>query len=94
MANSNLTTLLKVQLDKSGIPAELKQIQKIVDKYPIQLTTDLQSTKLKKQYQTLCRNMADELNKAFKSNLSGLDIIKAYETSSLVSIAKNIGKSV
>lgn len=74
MANSNLTTLLKVQLDKSGIPAELKQIQKIVDKYPVQLTTDLQSPRLKKQYQTLCRNMADELNKAFRTSISENDI--------------------
>lgn len=87
MANSNLTTLLKVQLDKSGIPAELKQIQKIVDKYPIQLTTDLQSTRLKKQYQSLCRDMADELNKAFHTSISGNDISQMTK-----SISKAVAK--
>ena len=80
MATTNLTTQLKVQLDKSGIPAELKQIQKIVDKYPIKLTTDLQVSGLKKQYKSLCQEMANELNKTFQSNLSGADIFSAYQT--------------
>ncbi len=88
MANTNLTTQLKVQLDKSGIPAELKQIQKIVDKYPIKLTTDLQSTKLKKQYKSLCREMAAELNKTFQSSLSGNDIFKMTKSIS-TSLAKD-----
>lgn len=79
MATTNLTTQLKVQLDKSGIPAELKQIQKIVDKYPIKLTTDLQASGLKKQYKSICQEMANELNKTFKSNLSGADIFSAYQ---------------
>ena len=79
MDNKDLSILLQVELDKSGIHAELQGIQEIVQKYHLELTPDLQTVLLKNQLKTVCGQMAEDFNKTFHTHVTGNDIFKVYE---------------
>lgn len=79
MGNTDFSVLLQTELDKSGINAELKKVQEIVKKYHLELTPDLQTASLKNQFKSICQEMANDFNKAFKTNVSANDIFKVYE---------------
>ena len=65
MSNKNLDVLLKAMLDKSGIHAQLGQIQEIIKKYPLELTPELKQASLKNQLKSICRSVAEDFNQTF-----------------------------
>ena len=79
MANTDFGILLKTLLDKSGINSELEQVQKIVNKYSIDIMPELKTTSLKNQMKAISQEIANDFNKAFGTNLTGNDVFKAYE---------------
>lgn len=79
MANTDFSVLLKAELDRAGIDTDLKKVQEIVKKYHLELTPDLQTASLKNQFKSVCKEMANDFNKAFNANVSGNDIFKVYE---------------
>ena len=79
MSNKNLDVLLKAMLDKSGIHAQLGQIQEIIKKYPLELTPELKQASLKNQLKSICRSVAEDFNQTFQTNLSGKDLFHVYE---------------
>ena len=79
MANTDFGILLKTLLDKSGINSELEQVQKIVNKYTIDIMPELKTASLKNQMKAVSQEIANDFNKAFGTNLTGKDVFKAYE---------------
>lgn len=79
MANTDFSVLLKAELDRTGIDTDLKKVQEIVKKYHLELTPDLQTASLKNQFKSVCKEMANDFNKAFNANVSGNDVFKVYE---------------
>lgn len=79
MANTDFGILLKTLLDKSGINSELEQVQKIVNKYSIDIMPELKTASLKNQMKAVSQEIANDFNKAFGTNLTGNDVFKAYE---------------
>lgn len=79
MANTDFGILLKTLLDKSGINSELEQIQKIVNKYTIDIMPELKTASLKNQMKAVSQEIANDFNKAFGTNLTGNDVFKAFE---------------
>lgn len=79
MANTDFSVLLKAELDRAGIDTDLKKVQEIVKKYHLELTPDLQTASLKNQFKSVCKEMANDFNKAFNANVSGNDVFKVYE---------------
>ena len=80
MANTDFSVLLKAELDRAGIDTDLKKVQEIVKKYHLELTPDLQTASLKNQFKSVCKEMANDFNKAFNANVSANDVFKVYET--------------
>ena len=80
MANTDFSVLLKAELDRVGIDTDLKKVQEIVKKYHLELTPDLQTASLKNQFKSVCKEMANDFNKAFNANVSANDVFKVYET--------------
>lgn len=79
MANTELSIVLKTKLEKSGIRTELQQIQKIVNKYHIELIPELKTDAINKQFQSLCTEMANDFNKTFGSNFTGNEISQIFD---------------
>lgn len=79
MANTDFGILLKTLLDKSGINSELEQVQKIVNKYTIDIMPELKTASLKNQMKAVSQEIANDFNKAFGTNLTGNDVFKAFE---------------
>lgn len=79
MANTDFGILLKTLLDKSGINSELEQVQKIVNKYSIDIMPELKTASLKNQMKAISQEIANDFNKAFGTNLTGNDVFKAFE---------------
>ena len=79
MANTDFGILLKTLLDKSGINSELEQVQKIVNKYSIDIMPELKTASLRNQMKAVSQEIANDFNKAFGTNLTGNDVFKAYE---------------
>ena len=79
MANTDFSVLLKAMLDTSGMNAELKQVQEIVNKYSIEIMPELKTASLKNQMKSVSKDIANDFNKAFGTNLTGADVFKAFE---------------
>lgn len=79
MANTDFSVLLKAVLDKSGINTELKQVQKIVKKYSIDIMPELKTASLRNQMKAVSKDIANDFNKSFGTNLTGNDVYKAFE---------------
>lgn len=79
MANTDFSVLLKAVLDKTGISTELEQVQKIVNKYSIDIMPELKSASLKNQIKAISQDIANDFNKTFGTNITGKDVFKAYE---------------
>ena len=79
MANTDFGILLKALLDKSGINSELEQIQKIVNKYSIDIIPELKAASLRNQMKAVSQDIANDFNKTFGTNITGKDVFKAYE---------------
>lgn len=79
MANTDFSVLLKAVLDKSGIDTELKQVQEIVKKYSVAIMPELQTASLRNQMKAVAKDIANDFNKAFGTNLTGNDVYKAFE---------------
>lgn len=79
MANTDFGILLKTLLDKSGINSELEQVQKIVNKYSIDIMPELKTASLRNQMKAISQEIANDFNKAFGTNLTGNDVFKAFE---------------
>lgn len=79
MANTDFGILLKTLLDKSGINSELEQVQKIVNKYSIDIMPELKTASLRNQMKAVSQEIANDFNKAFGTNLTGNDVFKAFE---------------
>lgn len=79
MVNTDFGILLKTLLDKSGINSELEQVQKIVNKYTIDIMPELKTASLKNQMKAVSQEIANDFNKAFGTNLTGNDVFKAFE---------------
>lgn len=79
MANTDFSVLLKAVLDKSGIDAELRQVQEIVKKYSVAIMPELQTASLRNQMKAVAKDIANDFNKAFGTNLTGNDVYKAFE---------------
>ena len=79
MANTDFGILLKTLLDKSGINSELEQVQKIVNKYTIDIMPELKTASLKNQMKAVSQEIANDFNKSFGTNLTGNDVFKAFE---------------
>lgn len=79
MANTDFGILLKTLLDKTGIDSELEQVQKIVNKYSIDIMPELKTASLRNQMKAVSQEIANDFNKAFGTNLTGKDVFKAYE---------------
>ena len=88
MANTDFSVLLKAVLDKSGINTELKQVQEIVNKYSIDIMPELETASLRNQMKAVSKDIANDFNKAFGTNLTGNDVFKAFETQ-----VKNVQKA-
>lgn len=75
MNQNDFTVLLKTILDNSSISTELDKVQKIVEKYHINVTADLDKTKLTAEV----RKVISEINKSTGVNIeiNDKDIIKA-----------------
>ena len=78
MNNNDFSVMLKAVLDKSGIQTELKQVQQIVSKYSIDVLPELKTASLRNQLKSVSKEMADDFNKTFGTNVKGNDIYKAY----------------
>lgn len=79
MASTDFSVLLKAVLDKSGINTELKQVQEIVKKYSIDIMPELKTASLRNQMKSVSKDIANDFNKAFGTNLTGNDVFKAFE---------------
>ena len=79
MANTDFSVLLKAILDKSNVASELEQIQKIVNKYTIDVMPELKDASLRNQMKSISKDIANEFNKTFGTSLTGKDVFKAYE---------------
>lgn len=79
MANTDFSVLLKAVLDKSGINTELKQVQEIVKKYSIDIMPELKTASLRNQMKAVSKDIANDFNKTFGTNLTGNDVFKAFE---------------
>lgn len=80
MANTDFGILLKTLLDTSGINSELEQVQKIVNKYSIDIMPELKTASLRNQMKAVSQEIANDFNKAFGTNLTGNDVFKAFES--------------
>lgn len=90
MANNNdFSILLKTMLDKSGINSDLKQIQSIVNKYTVNIIPELKAASLKNQLKFISKDLANDFNKTFGTNLTGNDFVKAYENQAKEIIREN-----
>lgn len=78
MANTDFSVLLKAVLDKSGINTELKQVQEIVKKYSIDIMPELKTASLRNQMKAVSKDIANDFNKSFGTNLTGNDVYKAF----------------
>lgn len=79
MANENFSILLNAIINKSGISTELKQVQQIVNKYSIDIMPELKTVSLRNQMKSVSKDIANDFNKAFGTNLTGNDVFKAFE---------------
>jgi len=79
LANNDFSVILKAILNKSGIKAELKEIQAIMDKCKISISPTLNTTALRKELKSVSEMITKELNQSFNINLKTNDIFKAYE---------------
>lgn len=79
MANTDFSILLKAMLDKTGINTELKQVQEIVKKYSVNIMPELKTASLRNQMKTVSKEIANDFNKAFGTNVTGNDVFKAFE---------------
>lgn len=99
MANTNLNVLVKAQLDSSGVKAELKQIQKIAKKYPVELLINLKSDTLKKDIKRISQDIAElgnalgRLNLPYHSQIAAINEEIRAETK-LLQVREQLNKSV
>lgn len=99
MANTNLNVLVKAQLDSSGVKAELKQIQKIAKKYPVELLINLKSDTLKKDIKRISQDIAElgnalgRLNLPYHSQIAAINEEIRAETK-LLQVRKQLNKSI
>lgn len=99
MANTNLNVLVKAQLDSSGVKAELKQIQKIAKKYPVELLINLKSDTLKKDIKRISQDIAElgnalgKLNLPYHSQIAAINEEIRAETK-LLQVREQLNKSI
>lgn len=76
---NDFRVLLQAVLDKSGINTELKEVQDIINKYSVEIMPELKTASLRNQMKTISKDIANDFNKTFGTNLTGNDVFKAYE---------------
>ncbi len=79
MNNNDFYIKIVAELEKKGIKTELKQIQEIVKNYSLEIVPDLQTKSLRNQFKLVCKDMANDFNKTFGTNITGNDLFKAFE---------------
>ncbi len=79
MDNNNFYIKIVAELEKKGIKSTLKQIQELVKKYSLEIVPDLQTKSLRNQFKLVCKEMANDFNKTFGTNITGNDMFKAFE---------------
>lgn len=96
MANTDFSILLKAMLDKTGINTELKQVQEIVKKYSVNIMPELKTASLRNQMKAVSKEIANDFNKAFGTNVTGNDVFKAFESQARQAekAAKNEAKAI
>lgn len=86
---ADFRVLLQTVLDKSGINTELKEVQNIINKYTVEILPELKTASLRNQIKIVSKDIANDFNKAFGTNLTGNDIFKAYENQAKQVIEQN-----
>lgn len=76
---NDFRVLLQAVLDKSGINTELKEVQDIINKYSVEIMPELKTASLRNQMKTISKDIANDFNKTFGTNLTGNDVFRAYE---------------
>lgn len=89
MANTDFRVLLKAVLDKTGINTELKEVQDIINKHSVDIIPELKTASLRNQMKSVSKDIANDFNKTFGTNLTGNDIFKAYENQAKQVVAQN-----
>lgn len=89
MANTDFRVLLKAVLDKSGINTELKEVQDIINKHSVDIIPELKTASLRNQMKSVSKDIANDFNKTFGTNLTGSDIFKAYENQAKQVVEQN-----
>ncbi len=71
---NELSATIKVQLDKSGVPSDLKQIQKIVNNNVIKITPKLETASLQSSIKQVSQELTATLNNSLGANLQVNDV--------------------
>lgn len=79
MANTDFSVLLQAIIDQTGLQSEAQKVQKIFDKYKVKLEPEFNKASLSNTFKALSQDMANALNTALGTNLTGDDVFKIYE---------------
>ena len=80
MANSNWSVLLKAELDKNGIQADLKTVQGILDRSTLKMMPHLEDSSIRNQIQSISSLIAKDLNKTYNLKINSKDVMSALKS--------------
>ena len=80
MASTDFIVKLIAQIDKSGLPSDVKVIQDILNRSTLKMIPKLEDASIKNQLQSLSSLIAKDFNKKFNLNVNAKDVMSALKT--------------
>ena len=80
MANNNWSVLLKAEIDKTGISADLKTVQSILDRSTLKMMPRLEEATIKNQISSISSLIAKDLNKTYNLKINSNDVMSALKS--------------
>ena len=80
MASADFIVKLIAQIDKSGLPSDVKVIQDILNRSTLKMIPKLEDASIKNQLQSLSSLIAKDFNKKFNLNVNAKDVMSALKS--------------
>ena len=80
MASTDFIVKLIAQIDKSGLPSDVKVIQDILNRSTLKMIPKLEDASIKNQLQSLSSLIAKDFNKKFNLNVNAKDVMSALKS--------------
>ena len=80
MANNNWSVLLKAEIDKTGISADLRTVQSILDRSTLKMMPRLEEATIKNQISSISSLIAKDLNKTYNLKINSNDVMSALKS--------------